>query len=54
MNNSKKNFDFELTELQHLIQNLSITCYIMAGRVCEVSKEIFTMETIVFWHCDNA
>ena len=26
---------------------------IMAGRAFVVAKEIFIMETAVFWHCDN-
>ena len=27
--------------------------YIMAGRAFVVAKEVFIMETVVFWHCDN-
>ena len=25
----------------------------MAGRAFVVAKEVFIMETVVFWHCDN-
>ena len=27
--------------------------YIMAGRAFVVDKEVFIMEMVVFWHCDN-
>ena len=27
--------------------------YIMAGRAFVVANEVFIMETVVFWHCDN-
>ena len=25
----------------------------MAGRAFVVAKEVYIMETVVFWHCDN-
>ena len=27
--------------------------YKMAGRAYVVAKEVFIMEMVVFWHCDN-
>ena len=30
-----------------------IQYYVMAGRAFVVAKEVFIMETVVFWHCDN-
>ena len=27
--------------------------YIMAGRAFVVAKEVFIVETVVFWHCDK-
>ena len=31
-----------------------VAYYIMAGRAFVAAKEVFIMETIVFWHCDNS
>ena len=31
-----------------------ITYYIMTGRAIVVVKEVFIMETVVFWHHDNS
>ena len=32
---------------------MNIFYYIMAGRAFVVANEVFIMETVVFWHCDN-
>ena len=34
-------------------RNEFVLNHIMAGRAFVVAKEVFTMETVVFWHCDN-
>ena len=30
-----------------------IRIYMIAGRAFVVAKEVFVMETVVFWQCDN-
>ena len=34
-------------------KRIKVNHYIMAGRACVVAKEVFIIETVVFWHWDN-
>ena len=40
-------FAYSLTNIKQIV------FYIMAGRALAVANEVFIMETVVFWDCDD-
>ena len=45
---------FEFLKILIRIGNFfSLALNTVAGHVFVVAKEVFIMETVVFWHCDN-